>query len=125
MLALILVNGLLCSLGHGLMPRASTAHDHGGASQTVDAHHAHHHEMSGMDGHQASMATLSVADHDSGSAGMMPEGCAFAATLTMALIFFAALGWLQRSRAPRCIVRALWHSMPARHCSGGLNPHAP
>lgn len=126
LLALILLNGLLCSLGHGLMPRASTGHGHGGASQVMaEEGCADHREMSATGEHHAPKSASGASGHESGSSGMMPEGCAFAATLTMALIFFVALGWLQRSRSARCILRSLWHSVPARHCSSGLNPHAP
>lgn len=128
LLALILFNGLLCSLGHGLMSRASTGHGHGAASQVMaEEGCADHHEMSSMGEHHAQvpMSMSGASDHASGTSGMMPQDCAFAATLTMALIFFVALGWLQRSRPARCILRALWHSVPARHCSSGLNPHAP
>lgn len=115
LLALILFNGLACSLGHGLMLKAFAPDAH-------SVEHGSHHDMSGH--HAVDMTQDTSQDMKGGTPGMF-ETCAFAATLTMALVAFIALGWLLPHRPDRCSPPDRWHSRPARHCSSGLNPHAP
>jgi hypothetical protein len=117
LLALILFNALVCSLGHGLMSQAY-------ATQSQRMEMAGHHAMAGLDDHQA-MDVTSAARAQAGATSTLPDDCAFAATLTLALMFFVALGWMQRSRPVRSVLRPLWHPRPTRHSCCGLNPQAP
>ena len=126
LLALILFNGLVCSIGHGLVAQAPER------VQSVDA--GSHHDMAGMDAHHGAaamhqdMAEAMHAVHSdpSGSApAPMSSECAFAATLTLALIFFVALSWLQRTRPARWALPGAWHITPLRHGCSGLHPRAP
>ena len=80
-----------------------------------------------MGGHAMDMA--SAADHKNmampGSLQSLFGDCSFAGTLTLAMIFFVALGWLIRSRTPRFVLPSLWSGRAFRQCFPGLNPQAP
>lgn len=122
LLALILFNGLACSFGHGQMLKAFAA---GGTAGEQAADCDSHHGMPAMGEHHAAMPASGESSDMNGMSMPMFEDCSFAATLTLALVFFVALGWLQRRRQPRISVPYAWHLTPLRHCSSGLNPHAP
>lgn len=122
--AFILFNGLACAIGHGQMmgafsakPAAPSHHGHHEMSSMGDAHHEMSMDMS-MGGSAKDMAMP-------GSMQSLFGDCSFAGTLTLAMIFFVALGWLIRTRTSRFILRSLWHGRTSRQCFPGLNPQAP
>ncbi|QHF04321.1 DUF2946 domain-containing protein [Pseudomonas asturiensis] len=124
--AVVLFNGLACSVGHGQMMAAF-------AGQAVASASPVGHEMSGMhSGHHAghhkmhmAMEGASKKIETSGSMQSQPGDCSFAGTLTLATIFFVALGWLIRTRIPRFVLPDLWLGNLSRHTLPGLNPQAP
>lgn len=77
----------------------------------------------------AKTATPQAADHAKmampGSLQSLFGDCSFAGTLTLAMIFFVALGWLIRGRTPRFVFPSLWPGRAFRHSFPGLNPQAP
>jgi hypothetical protein len=122
--AFILFNGLACSFGHGQM--ISSLFE----PSTPGAAHDHHAAMSGshagmsMDMDMDMSASSGKMDMNANMAGMFGD-CSFAGSLTLAMVFFVALGWLIRSRQPRFSLPPLWLGRPARHAFPGLNPQAP
>jgi hypothetical protein len=117
--AFILFNGLACSFGHGQM--ISSLFD----PSTPGAAHDHHAAMSdGMSMDMEMSASSGKMDMNASMAGMFGD-CSFAGSLTLAMVFFVALGWLIRSRQPRFSLPPLWLGRPARHAFPGLNPQAP
>jgi hypothetical protein len=120
--AVVLFNGLACSMGHGQMLDAFVS------KQVVPASHEGH-SMSAMHGghHQMHMAmdTSSKKTALPGSMNMQSGDCSFAGTLTLAMIFFVALGWLIRIRNPRIRLPDFRSGTLSRHIFPGLNPHAP
>ncbi|MDR6235836.1 hypothetical protein [Pseudomonas oryzihabitans] len=122
LLACILLNGLVCALGHGqmlarftlpLLPAASTAHAH------------HHHDAQPLHA-QADMAGMH-ANLPAGSATTLsPTGdCVFAATLLLATLIFVVLQWLLRPGDPH---RRRYHGAlppPPRASRSTLHPQAP
>jgi hypothetical protein len=124
--AVILFNGLACSIGHGQMMAAFTgnavasgSHDGLGVSGMHGGHHAGDHEMH---------MPLDVSSKKMGASGSMKAqsaDCSFAGTLTLAMIFFVALGWLIRTRSTRFVLPGLWHGKLSRHTLPALNPQAP
>jgi hypothetical protein len=119
--AVVLFNGLACSVGHGQMLSAFSS------KEEAPANHADH-SMAGMhSGHQMHMtmdATPKKTDLP-GSASPQSGDCSFAGTLTLATILFVALSWL--IRLPSLLFRRpnLRLGRPLRHVIPGLNPHAP
>ncbi|KFE54533.1 DUF2946 family protein [Pseudomonas syringae] len=120
--AVILFNGLACSIGHGQMMAAfakevvaSVSHTGHGMSDMHGGHHEMHMPM------QESSKKMDM----SGSMNAQSGDCSFAGTLTLAMIFFVALGWLIRTRSPRVGLPLLWLRKPSRHSFPGLNPQAP
>lgn len=118
--AFILFNGLACSFGHGQM--ISSLFD----PSTPSSAHDHHAAMSSS---HASMdmdmsASTGKMDMNASMAGMFGD-CSFAGSLTLAMVFFVALGWLIRSRQPRFSLPPVWLGSPARQPFPGLNPQAP
>ncbi len=76
--------------------------------------------------------TMHMAMHDaskkmdmSGSMKAQSGDCSFAGTLTLAMIFFVALGWLIRIRRTRFVLPDLWLGNLPRYTLPGLNPQAP
>lgn len=117
--AFILFNGLACSFGHGQM--ISSLFD----PSTPGAAHDHHAAMGdGMSMDMDMSASSGKMDMNASMAGMFGD-CSFAGSLTLAMVFFVALGWLIRSRQPRFSLPPLWLGRPARHAFPGLNPQAP
>lgn len=120
--AVVLFNGLACSMGHGQMLQAFVS------NQVVPASHEGH-GMSAMHGghyqmHMAMDASSKKTDLP-GSMNMQSGDCSFAGTLTLAMIFFVALGWLLRIRTPRIRLPDFRSGTLSRHVFPGLNPHAP
>ena len=117
--AFILFNGLACSFGHGQM--ISSLFD----PSTPGAAHDHHAAMSaGMSMDMDMSASSGKMDMNASMAGMFGD-CSFAGSLTLAMVFFVALGWLIRSRQPRFSLPPLWLGRPARYALPELNPQAP
>ncbi|MEX6676209.1 DUF2946 family protein [Pseudomonas sp. W2Oct36] len=120
--AVVLFNGLACSVGHGRMMSASAGDAAGPASPAAhsmsDMHGGHHKMPMSMDG-------ASVKKDRSDSMKMQSADCSFAGTLTLAMIFFVALSWLIRTRSPRFVLPDLCISKRSRHTLPGLNPQAP
>lgn len=120
--AVVLFNGLACSMGHDqmlgtfvskqLVPASHEGHG-------MSAMHGGHHEM-----HMAMDASSKKTDLP-GSMNMQSGDCSFAGTLTLAMIFFVALGWLLRIRTPRIRLPDFRSGTLSRHVFPGLNPHAP
>ncbi|WP_239987683.1 hypothetical protein [Pseudomonas syringae] len=81
--------------------------------------HAGHHTM------HMSMHDSSKKMDMSGSMKAQSGECSFAGTLTLAMIFFVALGWLIRVRRIRFVLPELWLGNLPRHTLPGLNPQAP
>ncbi|UFH49879.1 DUF2946 family protein [Pseudomonas sp. KNUC1026] len=107
LLALILFNGLACAIGHGqMMAAAPPAGAHAG------------HEMAGM----AGMDMGKGAVHSLKSPF---EDCFFAGSVPLAMLVFAALGWLARHRPLRVPRRAFGTQAPPRWLLPALNPRAP
>ncbi len=123
--AFILFNGLACAMSHGQMMGAFS-----GKPAAAPSHHEHHgaSAMSGMH-HEMSMdASMDMSAKNMAMPGSMQSlfgDCSFAGTLTLAMIFFVALGWLIRTRNPRLIFPSLWSGRASRQCFPGLNPQAP
>ena len=120
--AVVLFNGLACSVGHGQMMAAfagnavaSVSHVGDGMS---DMHGGHHKMHMSMDDSSKKMDTSCSMKAQWGE-------CSFAGTLTLATIFLVALGWLIRTRSPRFVLRDLWTGKLLRHTLPGLNPQAP
>lgn len=106
LLALILLNGLACAIGHGQMMAGPAPGAHAG------------HEMAGM----AGMDMGKSAAHSMKSPF---EDCFFAGSVPLAMLVFAALGWLARHRPLRAPRRALGTQAPPRWLLPSLNPQAP
>ncbi|WP_341521430.1 DUF2946 family protein [Pseudomonas sp. G.S.17] len=120
--AVVLFNGLACSIGHGQMMAAFASDAVASASHGGDGMsdmHGGHHEM-----HRPMPASTKKIDM-SGSMNAQSGDCSFAGTLTLAMIFFVVLGWLIRTRSSRMILPDHWLSEPSRHSFPGLNPQAP
>lgn len=130
LLAVVLFNGIACSLGHvalmhGFAASLSAEIDH--ASQ----HTAH--EMSDMPAAHAHMHHLKLsplkqspgAMDMSGGMKMESSDCAFAGTLTLAILFFVAMSWLIRAQRPRTPLPSAPSEKSPRHVISGLHPHAP
>lgn len=125
--AFILFNGLACSFGHGQM--ISSLFDPSTAgSSTPGSAHDHHAAMggshAGMSMDMDMSGSSSKMDMNASMAGMFGD-CSFAGSVTLAMVFFVALGWLIRSRQPRFSLPPLWLGWLARHSFPGLNPQAP
>ncbi|MGO2489854.1 MAG: DUF2946 family protein, partial [Pseudomonas taetrolens] len=118
--AVVLFNGLACSMGHGQMLETFVS------KQVVPTSHEGH-SMSAMHGghHQMHMDASSKKTDPPGSMNMQSSDCSFAGTLTLAMIFFVALGWLIRIRPPRIWLPDVRSGTLSRHIFPGLNPHAP
>jgi hypothetical protein len=117
LLMLVLLNGMLCSMGHGQMmgaPLEPSSPSHRGHAMVMD-----HKVMESMhtapDGQGSSLPAMKSPF----------DNCFFAGSLPLALLAYVALGWLLRHRAccpaayspaPRASLRAL---LPA------LRPRAP
>ncbi len=124
--AVVLFNGLACSVGHGQMMAAfanpagdAVSHLSHGMSDMHGGHQAGHHAM------HMSMDDSSREMDLSGSMKVQPGDCSFAATLTQAMIFFVTFGWLIRIRRARFVLPALWGGKRFRYTLPGLNPQAP
>lgn len=121
--AFVLFNGLACSIGHGLMmgmeggskpsmlvhPPAAHADAHSAMPMEMPMHSAH------SPGEQNQRDTL----------GAMFGDCSFAGILAMALLCFAALGWLTRLRQPPAARYQRWPGLAFRLFFPALNPRAP
>lgn len=113
----ILFSGLVCSLSHGQMLRAFNQ-----ASASAECSADHHAtgsksgagqmEMAQM-GEHAQLMKLSMAD------------CAFAGSLTLALVLFIGLGWLARTSRKRVPRSDYLLRKPPRHLFPDLSPQAP
>jgi hypothetical protein len=108
----ILFSGLACSLGHGQMLEAF--------SNTESA--MDHMAMPEMD--MSKMAMPGQGEHGLIMKMAMTD-CAFAGTLTQALIFFIGLSWLLRRSRPRLAITYRFCRIPSRHALPGLVPQAP
>jgi hypothetical protein len=110
----ILFTGLVCSMSHGQMLRAF---NQASASAECSAEH-------GMSGLAGKMDMAQMGDHAQLMKLSMTD-CAFAGSLTLALVFFIGLGWLapaSRKRVPRSdyLLRK-----PPRSLLPELSPQAP
>jgi len=123
--AVVLFNGLACSVGHGQMMQAFVGHAGPAAEHTAPGLHAGHGGHGGHPEMHMPMAGQAKTIDLSGSMNGQSGDCAFAGTLTLAMIFFVALGWLIRTRQPRPVLPTPWCGDPARHVFPGLNPQAP
>ncbi|MFF7710862.1 DUF2946 family protein [Pseudomonas sp. NPDC007930] len=112
--ALVLLNGLACSFGHGLMMAGPPAK----APMKMPA---------GMHmDHGQAMADLQKPMPMPMQGMQNPfEHCFFASTVPLALLVFAALGWLLRSRRPRPPLAPAEPLRPPRWLLPALNPQAP
>ena len=121
--AFILFNGLACAIGHGQMMGKFSA------PPAAPESHQHHGSAMMMSEHAMDMGSAKAADHSKmampGSLQSLFGDCSFAGTLTLAMIFFVALGWLIRSRTPRFVFPSLWPGRAFRQSFPGLNPQAP
>lgn len=123
--AFVLFNGLACSIGHGLMmgmdaaPEQSTPHDE--AASTVDAHAGMQMDMPMP--MQPAMEPATKSSHD--SLKSMFGACTFAGILAMAMVVFAALGWLIRLRQTPAALHERWPVSSFRLFFPALNPRAP
>lgn len=123
--AFILFNGLACSIGHGLMLGRDNAVAAAGTAKAQPAQ-AHVHGTMPM-----TMDMPMPMPDDSGHPGVhdslkqMFGDCAFAGVLTLALVFFVALGWLTRCRPAAFVLPRLWEGLPLRLALPALNPRAP
>ena len=119
--AFVLFNGLACSVGHGLMMGMAGAPD--SAPQAVDGRPAMQMQMDmpmampGAEGH------VQKDNHD--SLKSMFGSCTFAGILAMAMVCFAALGWLVRLRQAPANVYGRWPPSSFRLFFPALNPRAP
>nr|WP_258381602.1 DUF2946 domain-containing protein [Pseudomonas syringae] len=109
-------------MGHGQMMAAFAG------TAVASVSHADH----GMSDMHAGHHTMHMAMHDSskkmdmsGSMKAQSGECSFAGTLTLAMIFFVALGWLIRVRRTRFVLPELWLGNLPRYTLPGLNPQAP
>ncbi|WP_110951166.1 DUF2946 domain-containing protein [Pseudomonas bohemica] len=107
----ILFSGLVCSLSHGQMLRAFNQ-----MNPAVDC--SADHDLSGLPdmaqmGEHAQLMKLSMAD------------CAFAGSLTLALVFFIGLSWMARSQRRRIPRSDYLLCKPPRHRLPELSPQAP
>ncbi len=114
---LILFSGLVCSLGHGQMLGAFSA-----ADPAMDMAHMDDMDMAKMD--MAKMDMAAPSEHGLIMKMSMTD-CAFAGTLTLALIFFIGLSWLIRRSRPRLPAVYRFCRIPSRHSHPGLVPQAP
>jgi hypothetical protein len=119
--AFILFNGLACSIGHGLMMGMEGALDKADTPSAVAAHASMPMDMP-MDMHSAAEPAPKD-NHD--SLKSMFGACTFAGILAMAMVAFAALGWL--IRLPQRPVSRYGHGKvsPLRLFFPALNPRAP
>jgi len=125
LVAAVLLNGLACSFGHGIMHgqtyRLPSPHE-----TTVEMdHHVHHHAMTAApDTHQGSMPMVD-SSHDSAIKQLAMSDCAFAGTLPLALMVFTALSWLLRHKRQRLYHLDAGCRRPPRDAFPCLNPRAP
>jgi hypothetical protein len=115
----ILFSGLVCSLGHGQMLGAFSAAD---PAMDMDMAHMDDMDMSKME--MPKMDMPSPSEHGLIMKMSMTD-CAFAGTLTLALIFFISLSWLIRRVRPRLPAVYRFCRIPPRHTLPGLVPQAP
>jgi hypothetical protein len=125
LVAVILLNGLACSLGHGVMHgqtyRIPSLHD----TVVGVAHHAHHSTMTpAADEHKGTMH-MAASSHTSPLEQLAMSDCAFAGTLPLALLMFAALGWLLRYKRQRLYQIEIGRCRPPRDTFSCINPRAP
>lgn len=136
---LVLVNGWVCSLGHGQMLAplfgqvAPATHHSGGLHMEMAALHdpmkgAMHSEMHAMVDNAAMADMPGPAGSPPSSMGTLHglfSECFFAGSLPLALLLFTVLGWLARDRRPRPpATRQAWRQ-PPRSFFPALNPQAP
>lgn len=113
----ILFSGLVCSMSHGQMLRAF---NQASASAECSAEHG----MSGMSGMSGKMDMAQMGDHAQLMKLSMTD-CAFAGSLTLALVFFIGLGWLARTSRKRVPRSDYLLRKPPRHLFPDLSPQAP
>lgn len=123
--AFVLFNGLACSIGHGLMMGMDGAPEPGTPrNEAAPAVHAHADmQMDMAMPMQAAMDTGAKSSHD--SLKSMFGACTFAGILAMAMVVFAALGWLIRLRQPPAALHGRWRVSSFRLFFPALNPRAP
>jgi len=123
--AFVLFNGLACSIGHGLMMGMDGGSDQslprGGVGPAVDAHAGMLMDMSMP--MPAAMDRVQKDNHD--NLKSMFGACTFAGILAMAMVFFAALGWLIRLRQAPAVLQGRWPVSSFRLFFPALNPRAP
>ncbi|WP_348775216.1 DUF2946 domain-containing protein [Pseudomonas sp. PS01302] len=120
--AVVLFNGLACSIGHGQMMGAFNSKGEASASHAghdMSQMHGAHHQM-----HMHTEASSKKIDMSGSMTGQSGD-CSFAGTLTQAIIFFVALSWLLRGRSPRSALPDIWQCRLSRHSFPRLNPQAP
>ena len=117
----ILFSGLVCSLGHGQMLGAFSAAD---PAMDMDMGMAHMDDMDMSKMEMPKMDMPSPSEHALIMKMSMTD-CAFAGTLTLALIFFISLSWLIRRVRPRLPAVYRFCRIPPRHTLPGLVPQAP
>lgn len=115
--SVILFSGLVCSLGHAQMLATFS-----GAEPAMDMTHMDHMDMSAME--MSKMDMPAPSEHGLIMKMAMTD-CAFAGTLTLALIFFIGLSWLIRRARPRLSAVYRFCRIPPRHSLPGLVPQAP
>jgi hypothetical protein len=110
----ILFSGLVCSLSHGQMLRAF---NQASASAECSAEH-------GATGKHGQMDMAQMGDHAQLMKLSMTD-CAFAGSLTLALVFFIGLGWLARTSRKRVPRSDYLLRKPPRYLLPDLSPQAP
>lgn len=114
LLVFVLLNGLLCSVGHGQMlagerPSARLLAD----VDVCGEHPSHLSADAGGDAGHASLMQLAMFD------------CVFAGKVIGALVLTGGLAWLRRGRDCARRLPPVFRAVAARHAFPGLAPQAP
>lgn len=131
----MLCAGLVCSIEHGAQLGAFSAGNSERSTPVVDAAT---HKMSMMEmtrvetsGVETSRLEMSGMDmttsdqHHPAPMHMPMDDCAFAGIVTLAMLFFIAVGWLQRRRPPLTPRRENPQRQCPREAFPALSPQAP
>ena len=112
----VLLAGLSCSLGHGLMMHVQSEPVRQSLSDASEmTEHHHHHSAIKADQHHPAEAHM--------SAGF--DGCVFAGSLLSAILVLAWLSWRLRHRRRRLLPPTSPPALPFLVLRPGLQPRAP